>query len=361
VSRAWDFPLGQGRGGQMTQNFEHPLQYIRTMFLQQTNKGKNDWWRWLLTILLVVVGYVLGQLPFTFLLFKAGIASSDGQMDVAQMEAIAKTMDFEGLDMDSNLILVLLLLMFVCAMIGLWIGVTKIHKRPFRTLTTAFEKINWGKIFFSFSLWMLFSVVLETISYFMDPANYVYNFDAATFFPLLLISLTLLPIQTSFEELFMRGYLMQGISRWSVVRWIPLLITSALFGLMHLMNPEVAEFGTSIMMTYYMGVGLFLGILTLMDDSLELALGVHAATNIFGAIFVTFEKSALQTPAIFRLQEVDVTYMIPIFFVAALLFTFVCAKKYNWSDWSKVYGPVNHPTDKVAINENLEENEFINN
>jgi uncharacterized protein len=127
------------------------------------------------------------------------------------------------------------------------------------------------------------------------------------------------------------------------------------------MNPEVGEFGTGIMMTYYMGVGLFLGILTLMDDSLELALGVHAATNIFGAIFVTFEKSALQTPAIFRLQEVDVTYMIPIFFVAALLFTFVCAKKYQWSDWSKIYGPVNHPANTVAINDTIEEDNILDN
>jgi uncharacterized protein len=329
------------------------------MFLQQAKKGKNNWWRWVLTILLTVAGYVVGQIPFSFVLLSAKMGSG-GLEDISELEEDIKTMNFEGLGIDPNFLLVLLLLMFVFAMIGLWIGVTKIHDRPFHTLATALEKVNWGKIFFSFSLWMLFSVLLETISYFMDPGNYVFNFKAATFFPLLLISLTLLPIQTSFEELFMRGYLMQGISCWSGVRWIPLLITSALFGLLHMMNPEVSEFGTGTMMTYYMGVGLFLGILTLMDDSLELALGVHAATNMFGALFVTFEESALQTPAIFRLQEVEVTYMIPIFFVASVLFTFVCAKKFNWSDWSKVYGPVTHPSDTIATSEIVEENEHLN-
>jgi uncharacterized protein len=330
------------------------------MFLQQTKKGKNDWWRWLITILLAVVGYVLGQVPLFLVVVKAQIAV-DGTMDVLKIEELFRNMNFEALGLGSNVILVLLLLMFVFAMLGLWIGVSKIHERPFRTLTTASAKINWGKIFFSFGLWMLFSIILEGISYFMDPGNYIYNFNAATFFPLLLISFTLLPIQTSFEELFMRGYLMQGISRWSVVRWIPLLITSALFGGMHIMNPEVSEFGVGTMMTYYMGVGLFLGILTLMDDSLELALGVHAATNIFGAIFVTFEKSALQTPAMFRLMEVDVTYMIPVFFVAAVLFTFVCAKKYHWSDWSKIYGPVNHPSDTIAGNNYFDDKEILDN
>jgi uncharacterized protein len=329
------------------------------MFLQQAKKGKNNWWRWVLTILLTVAGYVVGQIPFSFVLLSAKMGSG-GLEDISELEEDIKTMNFEGLGIDPNFLLVLLLLMFVFAMIGLWIGVTKIHDRPFHTLATALEKVNWGKIFFSFSLWMLFSVLLEAISYFMDPGNYVYNFNAASFFPLLLISLTLLPIQTSFEELFMRGYLMQGISCWSGVRWIPLLITSALFGLLHMMNPEVSEFGTGTMMTYYMGVGLFLGILTLMDDSLELALGVHAATNMFGALFVTFEESALQTPAIFRLQEVEVTYMIPIFFVASVLFTFVCAKKFNWSDWSKVYGPVTHPSDTIATSEIVEENEHLN-
>lgn len=310
------------------------------MFLQQVYKGKNDWWRWLITILLVIVGYVVGQLPFTAVLMKSVMDANDGFMDVQEMEEVAKTMDFTPYGIDPNMILVLLLLMFVFAMIGLWIGVAKIHGRSFRTLITPMAKVNWSKVLFSFGLWMLFSLILEGASYLMDSGNYIYNFDAATFFPLLIIALLLLPIQTSFEELFMRGYLMQGISSFSVVRWVPLVVTSAIFGLMHIMNPEVGEFGLGIMMTYYMGVGLFLGIITLMDDSLELALGVHAATNIFGALFVTFEKSALQTPAIFRLQEVDVTFMIPVFFVAALLFTFICAKRYGWSDWSRIYGRV---------------------
>lgn len=310
------------------------------MFLRSVQNGKNDWWRWLITIILVIAGYGLGQLPISGLMIKTVQDANDGQLNAFELQKLATSMDFTAYGINTNMVLVLLLLMFVFAMIGLWVGITKIHFRPFRSLITPTTRINWAKIFFAFTLWMTFSIGLEAIAYLLDPDNYNFIFNFATFLPLLLISITLLPIQTSFEEMFMRGYLMQGISRWSIYRWIPLFITSAIFGLMHIMNPEVNEFGTGIMMTYYMGVGLFLGIITLMDDSLELALGVHAATNIYGALFVTFDSSALQTSAIFRLNEVDVNYMIPVFFIAAVVFTFICARKYGWKDWRKVYGLV---------------------
>ncbi|MFT5261523.1 MAG: membrane protease YdiL (CAAX protease family) [Polaribacter sp.] len=310
------------------------------MFLKKVRDANHDWWRWLATILLVFGGYVLGQIPLFWLMNKAVSDANDGTTDLAEVNELAQSMDFASYGMDQNLVLVTVLLMFVFGTLALWLGIAKIHGRPFRTLITPLKQLNWSKIFFSFGLWMLFSLVLEGGSYFIDSDNYTFNFELSSFIPLLIISLTLLPIQTSFEELFMRGYLMQGISLWAPMRWIPLLITSIIFGLMHIMNPEVQAFGMWLMMSYYMGVGLFLGILTLMDDSLELALGVHAATNIFGALFVTFESSALQTPAVFQLKEVEVQYMIPVFFVAALLFTVVCARKYGWSEWSRIYGQV---------------------
>ncbi len=310
------------------------------MFLQTVRNGKNHWWRWLLTVILVFLGYGMGQVPLYLLMVNAVTSANDGELNQSELLELAGSLDFAFYGVDQNWTLFMILVMFVFAAAALWLGVTKIHDRPFRELTTPKSRIDWGKIFFSFALWMAFSIGLEGIAYVLDPSNYVFNFQLSAFLPLLLIALILLPIQTSFEEWFMRGYLMQGISLWSVYRWVPLVITSLLFGLMHGLNPEVKEFGVATMMPYYIGVGLFLGILTLMDDSLELALGVHAATNIYGALFVTFDSSALQTPAVFRLKEVDVSLMIPVFFVAALIFTFICARRYGWRDWSRVYGRV---------------------
>ena len=53
-------------------------------------------------------------------------------------------------------------------------------------------------------------------------------------------------------------------------------------------------------MIYYIGTGLFLGIVTLMDEGLELALGFHAANNLFTALLVTADWTAFKTYSIFK-------------------------------------------------------------
>ena len=181
---------------------------------------------------------------------------------------------------------------------------------------------------------------LEVISYFIAPETYQFQLEWKTWLPLVAIALLIMPMQTSFEELLFRGYLLQGLGLGTNSRLVALVITSLLFGGMHYFNPEIQEFGLLLMMPYYIGMGLFLGILTLMDESLELALGIHAANNIFGAAFVTFAGSALQTDAVFRVTEVNTTFMIPVFFLMAGVFIYLCTRRFGWKDWSKVYGPI---------------------
>ena len=80
---------------------------------------------------------------------------------------------------------------------------------------------------------------------------------------------------------------------------MPLIVTSVVFGLLHIANPEVEKLGY-IVMIYYIGTGLFLGIITLMDDGLELVLGFHAANNLFTALLVTADWTAFQTYSILK-------------------------------------------------------------
>ena len=311
------------------------------MFLELYKRGKNDLWRYILSVIGVFISLLfIGQIPLTIVLVQKTSALNGGNFDIGALAHVSETMDFESIGISLNYGLVLLLMSFVIAFLTLWFFVKVLHKRPLKTLITAAPSINWGKIFFAFSLWMLMSIVMEMVFYLIDPGNYTFSFDSSQFWMLLAIAFTFLIIQISFEELFMRGYLMQGIASITTMRWIPLVITSLIFGLMHAMNPEVGKFGFATMMSYYIGTGLFLGIITLMDDSLELALGIHAATNIYSAVFVTFSSSALQTPALFKMAEVNINLMLPIFFAAAAVFVLICTKKYGWNDWTKCYGPV---------------------
>ena len=321
------------------------------MFFKRAHLGNNQWYLYLITIILVVIGTVLGQLPLFFIsIAQAGSSGMDQDEIMEKIEA----MDFAGIGMDQNLSVFLLLLSFVVALVFLWLSVKYIHNKPFNVLINPSLKVNWNKIFFAFALWMGFTILIEFVFFLMQPDIYTFQFDARKFFVLLLIAVFVFPLQTSFEELMFRGYLMQGIGLLINYRWVPLVLTSVGFGAMHFMNPEVEKFGLGLSMTYYIGVGLFLGILTLMDNGLELALGVHVATNIYSALFVTFDESAVQTAALFHTSEVNMGWMLFGFFGAAIAFILIVSKKYSWGNWSNCYGPIETPqmTDEIVYEEN---------
>lgn len=307
------------------------------MFLKNVYKGPHEWWLFLITSLMFLLGYLIGQLPISGVLIYA-FQNKYGRMPGPEDTEMLSTPDFAAFGLDLNLVFVLLMFMFIGALFMLWLFLKLLHKRNLKSLITPYQNINWSKIFFAFFLWLGFAFVLEGITYFTNPEVYHFQFEAQRFFILLLLSLTLLPLQTSTEELFFRGYLMQGISLASTYRVVPLIISSILFGAMHLLNPEVAKFGMATMATYYIGVAFFLGMITLLDDSLELALGVHAATNFFSAVFVSYDGGALQTYALVKTEVVNMGIMMPIFFSVAAIFTFICWKKYNWEGWHKVFG-----------------------
>lgn len=224
-----------------------------------------------------------------------------------------------------------------------------IHGQSIRSLTTSRKKVDWKRIFFSFTVWGIFMLISTVIIYFLSPENYIINFDPIKFIPFLIIAILLIPLQTSFEEYFFRGYLMQGIGVVTKNRLIPLLITSVTFGVMHIANPEVGKLGP-IIMVYYIGSGFFLGIMTLMDEGLELALGFHAANNLIGAILVTADWTAFQTHSILKdVSEPSAGFdvLFPVLIIFPILL-FIFGRKYKWTNWKeKLTGKVHEYSPEI--------------
>lgn len=211
-----------------------------------------------------------------------------------------------------------------------------IQGQSLTSLTTSRPKIDWKRVFFSFFIWAGITTLTIAISYYANPENYLWNFNSEKFFIFLVLALFLIPLQTSFEEYLFRGHLMQGLGLVTNSRLIPLLVTSILFGLMHIGNPEVGKVGY-IIMVYYIGTGLFLGIITLMDEGLELALGFHAANNLVGALLLTADWTAFQTHSILKdVSEPSAGFeiILPVFIVFPILL-FLFAKVYKWNNWKK--------------------------
>ena len=259
-------------------------------------------------------------------------------------------------DIPKNLSLVINLLPFVFLLGMLFLLVRFLHERSILTLTTSKTKVDFKRIFFSFGLIVLLTVVGFAVSYSMDHSAIVWNFNPLKFSLLFFISILLFPFQIGFEEYLFRGYLMQQIGIIAKNRWFPLLFTSVIFGLFHSANPEVAKMGFGVM-AFYIGTGLLLGIMTLMDESLELALGFHLGNNLMAALLITSDFSALQTDAVFRYTGIEnpatiLNEMILSIAVTYPIILFIFAKKYQWTNWKeKLTGKV-QPIENKGVLEN---------
>jgi hypothetical protein len=305
------------------------------MYIKQVFKNKHDWWLYLAGLALIVIAVILGQIPHTVVLFSKALQSGVelGELDPNKMMQL----------LESNLNLFLMLLSFAVGLFGLFIVVKFLHNQSITSLTTSRSKIDWKRFWFAFLFWGFISVIMIMIDYLSSTENYVFNFELKPFLILVAIAAVLVPFQTSFEEYLFRGYLMQGIGVICKNKWAPLIVTSVLFGMLHIANPEIDKLGY-ILLVHYVGTGFFLGIITLMDEGLELALGFHAANNLFTALLVTADWTAFQTNSILRdISDPDIGAF-EIFSSVLIIYPiliFIFAKVYKWKDWkSRLIGPV---------------------
>jgi len=309
-------------------------------FIQQAFNSLHDWWRYAVGIMVVVVGVFVFSLPHIVAVF---IKRLNAEVDLLRLDDVNYLMSL----FDSNTNLVFLLLPFVGGLIFLFGIVKLLHKQTITSLTTSRKKIDWKRIFFAFFFWGIISSGMVLLDYYLAPESYIDNFELNRFLLLAAIAILLLPIQTSCEEYLFRGYLMQGIGVVTNSKWIPLVITSLIFGLLHISNPEVDKLGY-IIMVYYIGTGLFLGVITLMDEGMELALGFHAANNLFTALLVTANWTALQTHSVFKdVSEPESGIMdivLPVFIIFPIIL-FIFSRVYKWTNWKdKLFGTVIEPS-----------------
>jgi membrane protease YdiL (CAAX protease family) len=309
------------------------------MYIAQAYNYLHDWWRYFVVGLLVVfIATQIGSLPLIAALM-IKILGEGGDMSAIEDPAVMLNV------LESNLTFFLMLLSFAVGLLALYLVVKYLHKQPWITLTTSRKKTDWGRVWFGFGLIAVITIITTLLDYNMSPDNYIIQFDLVPFLILAVIGIVLVPLQTSFEEYFFRGYFMQGLGVLAGNRWVPLLVTSFLFGIMHIANPEVDKIGY-IILVYYIGTGLFLGIITLMDEGLELALGFHAGNNLVGALLITADWTVFQTHSIFKdIAEPTVGFMavVPVFVIYPLLI-FIMAKRYKWTNWNeKLFGKVLKP------------------
>ncbi|MDW3190981.1 MAG: type II CAAX endopeptidase family protein [Cytophagales bacterium] len=296
------------------------------MFSFMADTGKTDWWRFALTFVIVITGYLVGQIPLLAALYARKEALS---MSEADFERHFNNTNLAAFEMDPNVLLILMMLPFVIGFLLIIMSIKYIHQREIKSLFTGKEAFDWKKCFFGFSIWTLLSVPAIWI---MIPAdNLTYQLEWSKFLPLLALALLLVPIQTTMEETFFRGYLFQSLTRvFNSPMW-PFLIIGIGFALLHAFNPEFSEGFTRIIWAYLL-LSFFFGILPLLDNGLELPIGLHAANNLVVVLFITAEGGAFSTPAIFSTDLPTLVDVLPILLPTMIIVTFMILMfRYQWS------------------------------
>jgi uncharacterized protein len=287
-------------------------------YVEAARWGKHRGWRYVLGLVVIFfVGLVVGGIATPRIAFLFG-----GQEGLAAF----KRLDYAAFGPVGGFVAVTAIFPFFLA--GILLAVTLVHRRHPRTLITAREKISWRRVGHGFVAWFVpFWLIAGLGQYFFYPDTFSFNSDLtlttfALFIPLALIFTA---IQTTTEELFFRGYIMQGASIIWTNRVFLALVPATIFALAHLLNPEASAGGwLTVFFNYFLVPGLVWTVVSLIDGTIELAIGAHFANNIGGNLLMGVAGNAVNAPTLFTVSKFHATYtalsmlvVVPVFLAIA--------------------------------------------
>jgi uncharacterized protein len=273
---------------------------VSNHYLDAVRQGKNHWWRYILGIISILfIGFIVGSLAiFGFALVALALSgtnltnlfndSGSGEEFVRALEALP-IVNFVAVN-----------LQFVFLMLGMIFAMKLIHQRRFRTLISNDGSFKWSRFFVGFEVWTIGLAITVGIAYLTSPQDFTWTFSWDSWLPLLAVVLIFTPIQTAAEELLCRGYLTQGLGLLTRNRLLLIALPNVLFAIAHFSNPEMSR-GPVFSALYYWAFGAFAALLTLRDNRLELAMGIHTANNMIGFLFINTKDSVIKTPSVFTL------------------------------------------------------------
>ena len=293
-------------------------------FESVTSKRNKWYWYLLVLVLCVIIANTIGAIPLFIVVITSFLKNG---MDISTLSNTPLSFS----DMDRNVVLFAMLFVFAVMLLSIAILVKLFHGRTWTEVINGTKSVRWSRFFFGFIVFGVISMIFFTISFFTEPENIEFSFDPVKFFIMLIIAVLFIPMQATTEEFAFRGYLAQGIASWTKSRWWALIIPSVLFGLLHFANPEVKEYGFWVMMPQYVFLGFMFGLMSILDDGIELAMGVHTVNNLLGSVLVTFEGSALPTYALFKFKEINPAEDLLPAVITGVIILAIFAVKYKWN------------------------------
>jgi uncharacterized protein len=267
-------------------------------FTTLSDRGKNTWWRYVLSIGSILVFWqIIGTIPFAVFYLL-------------------------GWTKDIFLNYLVVNLTFVFFILSIWLAVRFIHERPFLSLITPFTRFDGKRALLGFGCWTCITAVITIVDSLVHPGLYQVSFQWPGWLWFALSGIVLTTIQASTEEIFFRGYLLQSFARKVHSKAILVILSGLVFAVPHFFNPEMNS-GFVLLALFYFGFGVFLTLVTLKDNRLELAIGIHSANNLFSVIIANYKESALPSISIFTSGAIEPLFNLISFLIGAVVFWFL--------------------------------------
>lgn len=277
-------------------------------FIDIAKIGKNHWWRYGLGIL--IVGLHLPVLFFVFLNY-----------------ADQLKLPPDGVNYYANF------LYRASALPVLLLVVLYLHQRPGLTVLTVRPTFRWNRMLFAFGVMLILCALPEVLIYLGEPADYYISLDWGRFVPALLFGLVFITLQALSEEALYRGYLLQASGL--ATRNLPatVFITILFFAAPHWNNVDGDK---AVSMSFFVGFGLLLALTTLLDNGVEISVGIHTANNVFGTLIVNHPDDGFPSPSIIGSHHLTFNWTLVVAtWVSYLILLWILTRKYRWN-WQRL-------------------------
>lgn len=242
---------------------------MKNLFLQQAAEGKNSWWRYLATILLMIAGLIAINLIV-------------GKVVLPLLKPyLPEKTDF------SNEVMTFIFagIVFGVALLSFVFAFRWLHKRKAMSLITTTGRFSWREYFAGFAVWGVLVFVGMLITDYDKFQTFINTFQASQFIILLVVGAIMLGIQSFTEEILFRGYFLQGTSLLFKRELLPVLINGLLFALLHF------GYGISAFISTF-GFGVAFSLITLRKSRIEFASGAHLVNNLLlSVIFIDLNEA----------------------------------------------------------------------
>lgn len=291
-------------------------------FVDGAQEGENQGWRYVLSLVVIPVGYVgLGLAVILLMSVLHGLLAEVFPGEFSSLPLFGFYDSSEDWQTAPTLTGVMLFAGYLGSIIVaiplLYIVVRFIHRRSLGSLMAPpGHAFDWSLFRHSLLAAMISLTIVGAAEYVLlgDRAELVFEWSKFRWY--LPVAIVLVPLQVCAEELMFRGYLLQAVAVFTSRRWLRIGLPAVIFALMHLGSQDVrATQGTALII--FLVYGIYLTWFAVRTDGLAGTMGLHLAINLFALLIISSNLSKYLSPTVWRFDAVD-TWMMPLDIIAVL-------------------------------------------